>query len=1239
MATLYWGGGTGTWDGFTTANWYTDFARLTPSTRAPSAEDDVIFDSVSSATAYTVTIANNTTVCRNVTIAGPASGSLTLAGSDIWYIYGNLTLPATGLTRTYTGSILFYGTGSHTITTNGVAMANTFAFQGSGTYTLQDALTTNQISLNAGTFNTDGKNLTCTTISASTSTSTGGTLTLGASTVSATQINANAPIVINAGTSNITLTSSPNLFFGGGTNYTGNTFNNVTFSASTITTLNFSGNNTFNNLTFTTRSTTGVSTVNLFGNQTVTGTLTIAGQSSVNRYFVRSDTIGTPRTLTVGTVAALTDVDFRDITVAGASAPWSGTRLGNCLGNTNITFGAGANKYIAASTGSSNWSGNIWATSSGGSAATTNFPLAQDTIIIDNAGLNTSATLTLDFNYNVGTLNSSSRTNAMTFSGSDNPSCYGDTNISTNVTSTISGTWTYAGRTTQNITTNGKTWGTVTIDSPSGTVKLLDALNISSRVITLASGTFDANNQNITCGRIEVSGNATKTLTLGSGTISTSTGVFTASEISNLTVTSTTATITCSGNPSIGFAGITATLNGNVIVSGANAICTVYGNTTLANLTLTASTAIIVTKIQLAGNLTVTGTLALGGGGSAIQRANVISTIIGTQRTITAATVTGLTDIDFRDINATGAADWTTGTRLGNCGGNSGITFPAAKTVYWNLAGTQDWSATAWATSSGGTPAVNNFPLAQDTAVFDNTGSIGTVTMQAFNIGTLNASGRTSAMTLSGTGAPTIYGDVTYGSGVTPSNTGAYTFSGRGTQTYTTAGKSVGNALAINKPTGTFQHGDAYTSSAVITVTAGTYTTQNYNISAAGISSNNSNTRSITFGTSTLTLSGASPITFTNSTGLTFSGASSTINLSVTGTKTFAGGGLTFGTVSSTGGTTSPLTITGSNTFGTLTNSARTFMIWAAGTTQTITNFTYSGASGSIVRWYTSIPGQRATIKQSSATAVGTNSVDGGNNSGLTFTGTSPDYFYVKDIAYAANAVLVYISESASVNSSETALATYIPTISESATGSDSIVGNLIFIATINESSTGSDSISANLVALVLDGATASDVSQAIATLASIISEQVQAGDSVSAKSIISAFIEENATASESSVRFVSFNVDISESATSSDQATLFNVFNSAIVEAVSSLDVPAVVASTFAASLAEAVVGMDLINAQGSLYNVNITESAQIDNFMFGAYLWNGISDNPENYTGISDIPATWNVIADNSETWNPVD
>lgn len=993
MATLYWGGGTGTWDGFTTGNWYTDVGRTTLSTRAPSAEDDVVFDSASNATAYTVTISNNTTVCRNVTIAGPASGNLTLAGTGTWFIYGNATFPATGFTRTYSATATFYGVGSHTITTNGISFASTFAFSGSGTYTLQDALNNGAgaININAGVFNTDGKNLTCGNITASAG-AVAGTLTLGASTVSATSITANAPITINAGTSNITL-SATNAAIGGGTNYTGNTFYNVTFSSNAIAESGIRNNNTFNNLTFTTKSAAGVSNVVLYGNQTVTGTLTISGQSSVNRYFVRSDTIGTPRTLTVGTVAALTDVDFRDIAVAGASSPWSGTRLGNCGGNTNITFPAAKTVYWNGTTGGV-WSGNFWATSSGGAVSTANFPLAQDTAIINDTGLNTGSSITAFSGYNLTTL-TSTKTNAYTLSG-NGPLLYGNLTLTASMT-VSSFSPRFSGRISQNFTSAGNTISDIVCQGYNSSVNLVDDTTVGNWAIT--SGGLNTNNKSFTATTVGFA--ATNpgpfTLTLGSSAVSVG-GFGTSGSAAVMTVNAGTSTITITSAPtSFGFVGQTLNWN-NVVFSAAAGSNSFYGNNTFNNLTYTAPTGTQVTNTTIFGNITVTGTLALAGGTSVTQRLGIVSDTLGTQRTITAAAVSGLTDIDFRDIAAAGAANWTVGTRLGNCGGNSGITFPAAKTVYWNLAGTQDWSATAWATSSGGTPAANNFPLAQDTAVFDNTGSAGTVTMQAFSIGTISAGSRTSAMTLSGSGTPTIYGDVTYGSGVTPSNTGAYTFSGAGTQTYTTAGKSVARALNITKPSGaTFRHGDAYTGGGVV-VNSGNYDTQNYNISGTAFTSNNSNTRSITLGTSTLTLS--TQLTFTTSTGLTFSGASSTINMSNTGTKTFAGGNQTFGTVSSTGGTTSTLTITGSNTFGTLTNSAYTYMIWTAGTTQEITNFTYSGASGSVVRWYTSIPGQRATIKQTSATAVGANSVDGGNNSGLSFTGTSPDYFYVKDISY-----------------------------------------------------------------------------------------------------------------------------------------------------------------------------------------------------------------------------------------------
>ena len=70
-----------------------------------------------------------------------------------------------------------------------------------------------------------------------------------------------------------------------------------------------------------------------------------------------------------------------------------------------------------------------------------------------------------------------------------------------------------------------------------------------------------------------------------------------------------------------------------------------------------------------------------------------------------AALTAGAADYDFRDIAISGGAAPISGTRFGDAKGNSGITFPAAKTVYWMLTGGGNWGATgtgAWAASSGG---------------------------------------------------------------------------------------------------------------------------------------------------------------------------------------------------------------------------------------------------------------------------------------------------------------------------------------------------------------------------------------------------------------------------------------------------------------------------------------------------------------------------------------------------------
>ena len=202
-------------------------------------------------------------------------------------------------------------------------------------------------------------------------------------------------------------------------------------------------------------------------------------------------------------------------------------------------------------------------------------------------------------------------------------------------------------------------------------------------------------------------------------------------------------------------------------------------------------------------------------------------------------------DCDFRDITIAGTAAGASPTRAGDCGGNSGVTFPAAKTVYWNLAGSQNWSATGWAPSSGGAPAINEFPLAQDTAVFDEAGSAGTVTLQAFNIATLDASARTSAMTLAHGAAATFYGNYILGSGVTISGTSTQAFSGRGTQTFTSAGKTITFPITVDSFSGTFQFGDAFSSSNSLALTSGTFDAVTYNVTCTTFNSNNSNVRTL----------------------------------------------------------------------------------------------------------------------------------------------------------------------------------------------------------------------------------------------------------------------------------------------------------------------------------------------------------------------------------------------------------
>ncbi len=228
-------------------------------------------------------------------------------------------------------------------------------------------------------------------------------------------------IVINGSGSSYIL--SDNLTSSGNFTYTaGTTFNTATNSA--IITLNGTnstftggaktyfdveligdGNATIAGInTFTTLNRTGTAvktdTLILNAAQTVTGTLTFAGNSTTNRLLVKTDTVGTSRVITkTGATINASYVDTRDINMSGGSTVnWAAiTGLsGNCGGNSGITFTSGVPQFWFHNSG--NWSdATKWFTATNGGGSAGRVPLPQDNVTFDANSFNTgSQTVTQD---------------------------------------------------------------------------------------------------------------------------------------------------------------------------------------------------------------------------------------------------------------------------------------------------------------------------------------------------------------------------------------------------------------------------------------------------------------------------------------------------------------------------------------------------------------------------------------------------------------------------------------------------------------------------------------------------------------------------------------------------------------------------------------------------------------------------------------------------------------------------
>lgn len=566
-----------------------------------------------------------------------------------------------------------------------------------------------------------------------------------------------------------------------------------------------------------------------------------------------------------------------------------------------------------------------------------------------------------------------------------------------------------SGTGTVTFTNGGVTTGAITFNTSGLTLSLGAALATSGN-FTLTTGTLTTNNFNFTATALNSSGSTTRTINLGSSTVALSAAspvVFTTS--TNLTLNAGTSQINLSnGSPVLAGGGLT--FYNVTFTSTALTTPSITGANTFNDLTFAGRITSDVGKISISANQTVSGTLTFSAGTNATMRLMLRSNVFGTQRTISAASVVA-TDTDFQDIVITGAGSPASGTRLGDCKGNSGITFPSAKTVYFRATASANWGATAsWSATSGGTADVTQFPLAQDTAVIPSAtypASGATITMNAsYNVGTTDLSGRTTNTVVFSIGStpPTVYGNWINGTGCSFTGTGQITFAGRVAQTLTSAGATFTQGFTFDLLTGSVTLQDALisnrNSNTAITLTSGTFDANNYNVSltgaAAGFNAFGTITRTAALGSGTLVAAGVVPWNAATSTNLTVTGTG-TISCTSASAKTFQGGGIqTYPTLNQGGA--GALTITGSNKFADITNTAIGSVLFTGGTTNEFTAFNLNGATGTPLTLGSTNTTQ-AILTKTSTWYMGSNSTDGGNNTGLTFTaGGGIDYLAVSYI-------------------------------------------------------------------------------------------------------------------------------------------------------------------------------------------------------------------------------------------------
>ena len=1070
MANRYWVGGTGTWNGTSTTNWSTatglsftasctstvltttgspalvagmtvwsstfvslgtvvsgsantwvvsvggtyasqGMSAATVGASVPTSADNVFFDanSNSSTTAFTVTMATVAATCANFD-ASAVDGVMTLAGTVALDVYGSLSLPALSLfTRSYTGTTTFRATTTgKTINTNGRAFGGTVTFDGvGGGWTATSALTT------SSAFNL-----------------TNGSLDLGGFTVTGFNFSSNN-------------SNTRTLAFNGGTYV-------ITGSASTST------QTLWNVVTATGLTVTGTPTVNVINNST---------NSGFTRAFSHGTTAGGSEANSVNLNIKLGDVGSL-ISLAGTFKNLDFTGCSSTLNNAtrfiygDLTFGSGMT--LTAGTSSINFtktSGTQFITSA---ALTLDFPITfgYSNTTTAATGDGTTATLTFSASTQCPSVGSTIIVSGVTPAGYN-----GTYTITASTNTTVS----YA-----NATTGAQTVAGTFVNGGSTTYTLQDALSVgtaTNRSVTLHTGTLNLAGFTLTnFGAFSSNNSNTRSIAFGAGNY-TNTSTVTATTVwgfntaTNFTYTGTP-TVNISGNlaagnartiqhantaggsetnsPSFnitagsdafslsgygldvnttGFSGSIASfawnMYGNLTFSSTT---TITGGTSVWSFLATSGTQIITSNgVNLDRGVTFTGT-------ATYRLVGDFSVGISTNRTVTFNTGTLDLNNNIFTIFGVFSSSSSTNVRAIAFGTSGKFVMTSSNTTLWSAATVNTLTIT------GTNPLVEytaNASTGSRLISVSSTGG-GESTAISFNItagtDTISnaAGGRFKNLNLTGflgtlaNDTRNIFGDLTLPSGITitgGTNTTTFTSTNATVRTITTNSNTLDFPITFNGVGGSWRLQDALTvgNSRNIGLTNGSFDTNTKSLTCGTFNFSNTNTKTLTLGTSTVTITGGTStsgfVGAINNT--TYDVANSTIVFTTTGSTVFAGGsggtsGTLFGTITmsglggtlylgnSTGSTVTVRCATLNNTVSpcTITNSCTTAF--------TVTNFNVNGTAGNLVVLNSDTAGTARTITKASgttdvdylniqdSTATGGtwtayNSTNSGNNTGWLF--------------------------------------------------------------------------------------------------------------------------------------------------------------------------------------------------------------------------------------------------------------